>query len=290
MLHDIIGDVRTSLRQLGRAPGFTAAAIAVLALGIALNAAVFGVFHALVFAGRPLADPDRLVQIYSRHPQEVESYRAFSHGAFEVLAARRDVFTGVTAHALGTVGVRETAGGDARRTFAGVRVDRLLRRARRAGRAGAPVHRRRRATRRRGHGRHRDPRLLAAHRTAGRSRRLDRVRERAAGDHRRDHAAGLHRHHDGHRAGTAHAAWRLRCAAHRVVRGRPAGPGLPGYVPAVPRGAPRARRGRGRRLHASCAGGCRAGRGVSAGIAAVPCRSRRCHASAPARARWTSAC
>ena len=52
MLHDIIGDVRISLRQLGRTPGFTAAAITVLALGIALNAAVFGVFHALVFAGR----------------------------------------------------------------------------------------------------------------------------------------------------------------------------------------------------------------------------------------------
>lgn len=119
MLHDLLGDVRTSLRQLGRTPGFTAAAIAVLALGIALNAAVFGVFHALVFAGRPLAQPDQLVQIYSRHTQEVDSYRAFSHGAFDVLAARRDVFTGVTAHTLGTVGVRETARGDARRTFAG---------------------------------------------------------------------------------------------------------------------------------------------------------------------------
>lgn len=119
MLHDWLGDVRTSLRQLGRSPGFTAAAIAVLALGIALNAAVFGVFHALVFAGRPLAAPDQLVQIYSRHTQDIESYRAFSYGAFDVLAARRDVFTGVTAHTLGTVGVRETAGGDARRTFAG---------------------------------------------------------------------------------------------------------------------------------------------------------------------------
>ena len=119
MLHDILGDLRTSLRQLGRTPGFTAAAVAVLALGIALNAAVFGVFHALVFAGRPLAQPDQLVQIYSRHTQEVDSYRAFSHGAFDVLAARRDVFTGVTAHTLGTVGVRETARGDARRTFAG---------------------------------------------------------------------------------------------------------------------------------------------------------------------------
>ncbi len=119
MLHDILGDVKTSLRQLGRTPGFAAAAITVLALGIALNAAVFGVFHALVFAGRPLTAPDQLVQIYSRHPQEVESYRAFSHGAFDVLAARRDVFSGVTAHTLGTVGVRERAGGDARRTFAG---------------------------------------------------------------------------------------------------------------------------------------------------------------------------
>ncbi len=119
MLHDILGDLRTSLRQLGRTPGFTAAAVAVLALGIALNAAVFGVFHALVFAGRPLAQPDQLVQVYSRHTQEVDSYRAFSHGAFDVLAARHDVFTGVTAHTLGTVGVRETARGDARRTFAG---------------------------------------------------------------------------------------------------------------------------------------------------------------------------
>lgn len=119
MLHDILGDVRTSLRQLGRSPGFTAAAIAVLALGIALNAAVFGVFHALVFAGRAFAEPGQVVQVYSRHTQEVDSYRAFSHGAFEVLAARRDVFTGLTAHTLGTVGVRETTGGDARRTFAG---------------------------------------------------------------------------------------------------------------------------------------------------------------------------
>lgn len=119
MLHDMLGDVRTSLRQLGRTPGFTAAAVAVLALGIALNAAVFGVFHALVFAGRAFAEPDQIVQVYSRHTQEADSYRAFSHGAFEVLAARRDVFTGLTAHTLGTVGVRETTGGDARRTFAG---------------------------------------------------------------------------------------------------------------------------------------------------------------------------
>ncbi|MEZ5419567.1 MAG: ABC transporter permease [Vicinamibacterales bacterium] len=119
MLHDLLGDLRTSMRQLGKTPLFTAAAVTVLALGIGLNAAVFGIAHALVFAGRPFAAPDALVQVYSRHGQEPDSYRAFSYGAFEVLAARRDVFSGVMGHTLGTVGVRETPAGEPRRSFAG---------------------------------------------------------------------------------------------------------------------------------------------------------------------------
>lgn len=119
MLHDILGDLKTSLRQLGRTPSFTAAAVVVLALGIGLNAAVFGLAHTLAFAGRPFAEPDAIVQIYSRHATEPDSYRAFSHGAFEVLEARRDVFRGVMAHTLGTVGLRTSATGEPRRAFAG---------------------------------------------------------------------------------------------------------------------------------------------------------------------------
>lgn len=119
MLHDILGDLRTSLRQLGRTPTFTLAAVVVLALGIGLNAAVFGLGHTLAFAGRPFADPDAVVQIYSRHATEPDSYRAFSHGAFEVLEARHDVFTGVMAHTLGTVGLRTSTTGEPRRAFAG---------------------------------------------------------------------------------------------------------------------------------------------------------------------------
>jgi len=119
VLHDMLGDLRTSLRQLGRTPAFTAAAIAVLALGIGLNAAVFGLSHALVFAGRPFAAPDEIVQLYSRHAKETDSYRAFSHGAYRVIDERRDVFTGVAAHTMSMVGVRTSATADARRTFAG---------------------------------------------------------------------------------------------------------------------------------------------------------------------------
>ncbi|MEP7117065.1 MAG: ABC transporter permease [Acidobacteriota bacterium] len=119
MLDDLLGDLRTSLRQLGKTPAFTVSAIVVLALGIGLNAAVFGLAHGLVFAARPFADPAALVQLYSRHTKEVGSFRAFSHAAYEVVAERRDVFSGVTAHTLGTVGVREPGAGDARRTLAG---------------------------------------------------------------------------------------------------------------------------------------------------------------------------
>lgn len=118
MLRDLAGDLRMSLRQLAKTPGFTAAAITVLALGIGLNAGVFGLFHALVFAGRPFAHPDQIVQLYSRHQKEPDSYRAFSHGAYTVVAARGDVFAGVAAHNLDLVGVRDQAGDEPRRTFA----------------------------------------------------------------------------------------------------------------------------------------------------------------------------
>lgn len=116
-MFDIIGDLRVSFRQLARAPGFAAAAIGVLALGIGLNAGVFAVAHTLAFAGRPFAAPDEIVQLYSRHPAAPDSYRAFSHGAYQVIAERHDVFSEVAAHNPGMVGVRAGAG-DPRRTFA----------------------------------------------------------------------------------------------------------------------------------------------------------------------------
>ena len=118
-MHDIISDLRLSFRQLARAPGFAAAAVGVLALGIGLNAGVFGLGYMVALAGRPFTAPNEIVQLYSRHEVEPNSYRAFSHGAYEVIAGRHDVFAAVAAHNLGMVGVRDTVGaGDPRRTFA----------------------------------------------------------------------------------------------------------------------------------------------------------------------------
>ncbi len=107
-----------SLRQLGKTPAFTGAAIIVLALGIGLNAGMFSVVHTLVLAGRPFAEPDRLVQVYSRDARTTSDYRKFSYPAYLELAARGDLFDGVLAHTLTIVGIGE--GAESRRGFSAI--------------------------------------------------------------------------------------------------------------------------------------------------------------------------
>jgi hypothetical protein len=57
----IARDVRYAIRLLLRAPGFAAAAIITLALGIGANAAIFSVVRAVVLKPPPYRDPSRVV-------------------------------------------------------------------------------------------------------------------------------------------------------------------------------------------------------------------------------------
>ena len=57
----IARDVRYATRFLLRAPGFAAAAIITLALGIGANAAIFSVVRAVVLKPPPYRDPSRVV-------------------------------------------------------------------------------------------------------------------------------------------------------------------------------------------------------------------------------------
>ncbi len=65
-MESFLQDLRYALRGLRRSPGFAAAAIATLALGMGATTAIFSVIRAVVLAPLPYAEPDRRVMIWSR--------------------------------------------------------------------------------------------------------------------------------------------------------------------------------------------------------------------------------
>jgi len=63
-------DLRLACRALAKSPGFTLAAVATLALGLAANATTFAFMNALLLRPFPLLDQERLVSVWEVHPQE----------------------------------------------------------------------------------------------------------------------------------------------------------------------------------------------------------------------------
>lgn len=66
---ELRGDLRYAGRTLRHAPGYAAAAITTLGLGIGATVAIFSAANALFFRPLPFADPDRLVHLYETNPE-----------------------------------------------------------------------------------------------------------------------------------------------------------------------------------------------------------------------------
>jgi putative ABC transport system permease protein len=67
-VRNFLGDLRFGLRMLRKSPGFALTVIAVLALGIGANAAVFSVIDAVLLRSLPLRAPERVVMLWEKNP------------------------------------------------------------------------------------------------------------------------------------------------------------------------------------------------------------------------------
>ena len=95
MFDSLILDVRYATRRLLRTPLFTACAVAVLAIGIGLNAVVFNVVDTALFKPLPFRDADRVVHVYQASDDGAPSSTSFP--AYLEMAATTDVFAEVAA-------------------------------------------------------------------------------------------------------------------------------------------------------------------------------------------------
>src|SRR5271154_2885504 len=63
-------DLRYAVRMLRKSPGFTVAAVLMLAIGIGVNVAAFGFFDLIFLRPMPVRDPDTLLRFERRSPQQ----------------------------------------------------------------------------------------------------------------------------------------------------------------------------------------------------------------------------
>ena len=69
-MRTLLSDIRYALRVFFRTPSFPLAVVAILALGIGANAAIFSIVNAVLLRPLPFDEPDRVVRLFHVPPQD----------------------------------------------------------------------------------------------------------------------------------------------------------------------------------------------------------------------------
>jgi predicted permease len=106
-------DLRYAARKLRNSPGFALTAILVLAIGIGVNVTAFGVFNLVALKSLPVRDPDSLVRLERRSPENIAGQMPYPSVAFYRDNAR------TLSAAMATMGARMELEGDVQPVSAG---------------------------------------------------------------------------------------------------------------------------------------------------------------------------
>ena len=91
-MDSLLRDLRHSLRTLLRAPGFTAAAVLTLALGVGANTAIYTVVNSVLLKPLPFREPSRLVMVWERNRDGENERNVVSPGNYLDWRAQNRVF------------------------------------------------------------------------------------------------------------------------------------------------------------------------------------------------------
>lgn len=111
-IQDLIQDLRYGTRMLAKSPGFSTIAIAILAIGIGANTAIFSIVYAVLLKPLPFQHPGQLVFLSEAKPQNGISTAGVSYGNLTEIRLQNHVFSelaGLASHELTLTGRGEPA-------------------------------------------------------------------------------------------------------------------------------------------------------------------------------------